>query len=425
MKIEFSENLKIEHPFFKQEFQNSILEKFNVLINDGKHGFFHLTSEARYLEACKKIHTEFKQKKYFVHVGIGGSALGPQMLYSALESNSPVQLSFINNIDPDDTASVLKKINPKEALFHIVSKSGGTAETISALILIIDLLKKNKVEERDFKNYFVFTTDPVKSELKELAKKWDVKTLEIPSNVGGRFSVLTAVGFLPLLFCGIDCDALLSGANALKKDILTTNIASNNSIQLASYLAYLLKEKNVYETVLMPYSSKLKDFSAWFVQLWAESTGKQFNLKREKVNVGFTPVASYGATDQHSQMQLFMEGPYNKCILFIEVERFKNNLSLANDLHDFPSFKKLAKHSMNELMQAEFLGTLKALKGNNRPFVRITIPEVNGESLGKLILFFESLTALIGFYFEIDCFDQPGVEAGKIYAYEYLNNLHM
>ncbi|MFN8369164.1 MAG: hypothetical protein U0T83_00910 [Bacteriovoracaceae bacterium] len=423
MKIEFSESLNIEHPFFKNDFQTTILQKFNTLINDGKHGFFHLTSEGRYLEACKKVHNEFKNKKYFIHVGIGGSALGPQMLYSALENNSSVQLSFINNIDPDDTASVLKKINVKESLFHIVSKSGGTAETISALILIIDLLKKNRIEECEFKNYLVFTTDPVKSELKELSKKWDIKTLEIPSNVGGRFSVLTAVGFLPLLFCGIDCDSLLKGANELKSEILENNVTKNQSIQLASYLAYLLKEKNVYETVLMPYSSKLKDFSAWFVQLWAESTGKQFNTKKEKIYTGFTPIASYGATDQHSQMQLFMEGPYNKCILFIEVKKFQNSLSLANDLSDFSSFKKLSKYSMNELMQAEFMGTLKALKGNNRPYVRVTIPEVNGESLGKLILFFESLTAMIGFYLDVDCFDQPGVEAGKIYAYEYLDNL--
>jgi glucose-6-phosphate isomerase len=161
----------------------------------------------------------------------------------------------------------------------------------------------------------------------------------------------------------------------------------------------------------MPYSSLLKEFSSWFVQLWAESLGKQ--------GKGLTPIPAYGATDQHSQMQLFMEGPEDKTLFLIEVEKFKNDFSLSNTIQG-ESFSSLAPYSLGTLMKAEFEGTLEALKENKRHVVHLKIPAVDEMSLGQLILFSECLTVLMGRMLKVDPFNQPGVEAGKKYAYSWL-----
>ncbi|MBT6325685.1 MAG: glucose-6-phosphate isomerase, partial [Bdellovibrionales bacterium] len=244
-------------------------------------------------------------------------------------------------------------------------------------------------------------------------------SLPVPSNIGGRFSVLTPVGLFPALFADIKIQQIYQGAQQYAQDITSSDPESNSLMQAATFLAFLKKHKSINQTVLMPYSSKLRDLSFWFVQLWAESLGKKFSKDNKIVNEGFTPIPGYGATDQHSQMQLFMEGPYDKCLVLIEVEHFQHCYPLNNSFNA-KSLKSLAPYSLNQLIQAELKGTLRALQDAQRPFINISIDNNNEQNLGALILFFESLTVLMGEFLSINPFDQPGVELGKKYAYEVL-----
>jgi len=413
MKFNFSPELR-DTDFPIQEWFKS----FNQVIDSSATGFFRVTDRSELLQSCKDIHEKFKHKKTFVQIGIGGSSLGPEMLISALQKND-VQFEFINNIDPDRINEQLSKINLKESLFYVVSKSGGTAETMSGFAIVTNLLLENGVAESDIKNYFVFATDPIKSELLNLGKELGVNCLEVPSNVGGRFSVLTPVGFLPALFAGIDCDKLLKGANDLKPKLLDENLSENILLKTACWLMDL-KNKGRNQTVMMPYSSKLRDLGFWFVQLWAESLGKKKSLTGEDVFEGLTPIPGYGATDQHSQVQLFMEGPQDKVMIMLQVEKFDNDYSLQNKLNS-PRLQKLAPHKLSDLMEAEFIGSLMALKEQERPYLHLQVPRNNEESMGAMILFFESLTAIMGSALKINPFDQPGVELGKIYAFARLD----
>lgn len=383
-------------------------------------GFLRCLDQKSLFDESKKIFSHFINKNKFFHIGIGGSSLGPEMLLSALKKKSnKTQFTFINNIDPDEIHDQVTHLsNPKDALFYIVSKSGSTSETIAAAIIVINTLKeKFNIKDSELKDFIIFCTDPEKGDLRKLAKQYDLKTLEVPSSVGGRFSVLTPVGFLPALFAGIQIEKVIESAKSFATDELNQ---VNSVINTALQLEYLRVNFGISQTVLMPYSSKLKNFSAWFVQLWAESLGKKVNLNSEIVNIGFTPIQSYGATDQHSQMQLFVEGPKDKAFFLLNIKKFQHTLKLANNI-EFESFQSLSPFSLNELMQAEFFGAKQTLIDQNRPLFNIEIDELNEENLGKLIMFFELLTVAQGKLLNIDPFDQPGVESGKIYTKKWLN----
>jgi glucose-6-phosphate isomerase len=398
----------------------SKLDAFKKIIANPNTQFFHSFERPELMTTTKKVYEKFKTKNTFVHIGIGGSSLGPDMLVSALKKNN-CQFVFVNNIDPDEIFDQLQMIDYENSLFYFVSKSGGTAETMSALAIISQFLFDKGVQENELKNYFIFATDAKKSELLDLGKKMSIDLLEVPSDVGGRFCALTPVGFLPALFAGIDIDQLVAGALDAQK-LCLQNDEKNYLLQCAHYLYELKREHGISQTVFMPYSSKLKSFSFWFTQLWAESLGKRFNKSGSEVFEGFTPIVAYGATDQHSQVQLFMEGPKDKAFIMIEVENFAHDYLLKNNFES-PNLKKLAPYSLSQLMKAEFYGTLKAFEKNDRPFIHLKISKNDEYHVGAMILFFESLTALMGDYLKVDPFDQPGVEAGKIYAFEFLNQL--
>ena len=406
MKFTFSKNTELN---YNDDQITSLIESFK------KHERFDFVRELKndsLLSTVKEVHEKFKHFKSFAQVGIGGSSLGPEMLISAL-SNSDVTFTFFNNIDADDTFEKLSKLDIKETLFYIVSKSGGTAETMASFSIIANKLFEQGIKEEQLKNHFVFATDPENSSLLELGNELGVQCLVIPPLVGGRYSVLTPVGTLPALFAGIDIDQLVNSAyNYADKNFNSEDFKSTCKSVLSSF------NSGVNQTVLMPYSSKLRDLSFWFVQLWAESLGKKKNGKR----IGLTPVPSYGATDQHSQMQLFMEGPLDKLLLLINVEKTKNDFSLKNSFNH-SRLKMLSEYSLKNLMDAEFFGTLKALDEQGVPYINLSIESVNEKTLGELVVFFELLTSITGLALDIDPFDQPGVEAGKIYSFEWLEKL--
>ena len=413
-----------ERPNISNDLAANKIEIFKGIINNARAQFFYTFNRVELGLRTKEVYKRFSNRKIFVHVGIGGSSLGPEMMVNALQKND-TKFIFINNIDPEELhsqMSSLKNVDLKNCLFYFVSKSGGTAETLAALAIITQLFESRGIKPSEYKDYFVFATDPVKSELLNLAKDWDISTLEVPSDVGGRFTALTPVGFLPALFAGMDIDLLIKGARDAQADLLSTDAKSNELIAAAEFLYNLKDKKGISQTVFMPYSSKLRSLSFWFTQLWAESLGKKKNRKGSMVNVGFTPIVGYGATDQHSQVQLFMEGPNDKAYIIIEVEKFAHDFPLHSVLTS-NNLSKLSTFSLSNLMKAEMEGTIKALRENERNIIHVKIAQNDEYHMGQLILFFESLTALMGDYLMIDPFDQPGVEAGKIYAFEFLNQL--
>ena len=397
------------------------VKKLIKIVEDPTVGFFSCLDDHLQVKECYELFHYFNKKRkinHFFHIGIGGSSLGAEMLVTALGKNN-TQFTYINNIDPDQITRDLSSLKIENSLFYFVSKSGSTAETMAALAIITEKLSKLGIKNHHLKDYFVFSTDPEKSQLKDFANDFGIKTLRIPTSVGGRFSVLTSVGLFPSLFAGINSEVLFTAAKELRKDLVNEK---ENVVVKSAQVIFKLMQKGIHQTVLMPYSSKLRNFSFWFVQLWAESLGKKKSQKNKNIFTGLTPIPSYGASDQHSQVQLFMEGPFDKLIIIIEVKKFNYDFSLKNS-YPYDSLKKLAPYSLSQLMSAELNGTLKALEHNKRPYLHIAIPILEEKTLASLILYFETLTCLMGEYLNIDPFNQPGVEGGKIFAFEYLQKM--
>jgi glucose-6-phosphate isomerase len=396
-------------------------ETFNALkstCESQEHGFFRLSENDQFIKRSTEIYNKHKNIKTFIHIGIGGSALGPKMLLDALQKNKR-QFIFMDNIDSDTHWASLEGVNPADTLIYIVSKSGGTAETLANMALILHWLEKHGINKEEYKNHFIFATDPVKSELLDYAKETGIECLEVPSNVGGRYCVLSPVGILPALFADINVNELLKGAELVKKFILNSDKETNNFLRLALSIFEHYK-KGYSQTVFMPYSSKLKSLSSWFIQLWAESLGKKENLNGKIKHVGLTPVAAVGATDQHSSLQLFQDGPKDKFLIMMEVENFEHDYSLENNL-SIPTLKKLSPFTLNQLMKAEFMGTLKAFEDENIPFVHFALQNIDETTMGALILYLESLTVAVAHLLEINPFNQPGVEAAKRHAQEWMS----
>jgi len=401
-------------------FSDLYQQKLTNTLNSSEIGFLSTLKESQYLSQAKDLHQKFSNKTQFFHVGIGGSSLGPEMLLSALRKNKDISFEYLNNVDPDDIHQKINKIkNIDNTLFYIVSKSGGTAETVAAFISIINLLdEKFNISINEINQFVILCTDEHNGELRKISKEYSIDSLIVPSDVGGRFSVLTPVGFFPALFAGIDCDNLIQSALQFGENQANQK---DSALYKAAKVVSDWQNKNVTQTVLMPYSSRLKDFTSWFVQLWAESLGKKQNIHGQTVHTGLTPIAAYGSTDQHSQMQLFMEGPKDKLFFLLEVKNFNHQISLKNNI-DLPSFQLLNNTTMAELMAAEFEGAKKAMTENELPVISLVINELNEKSLGELIIFFELLTALMGEVLEINPFDQPGVEIGKVYTKQILSS---
>lgn len=376
-----------------------------------------------YLKSCQEVYKKFSHKKHFCHVGLGGSSLGPEMLIDALApANISCKFTFLNNIDSDDIHRKLFHLNKDETLFFIVSKSGGTIETAALFNIILGHLHKQGISPKNFKDYFVFATDPEDGDLRLLAKEYDIPTLVIPKNIGGRFSVLTPVGILPALFAGIHVHELLEGAQKMASSFLEKKEEQSlrQLLEMAHTIFELKNKYHISQTVLMPYSSLLSTFNRWFVQLWAESLGKE---KTPQNFEGLTPIGAVGTTDQHSQLQLFLQGPKDKCFIFIHLKKFHQNYpfnEILTEKKELTSQLPLNEKTLNHLMKASFIGTKKALIHQKRPVIHLSIDKLTPTSLGELIIFFESLTVLMGDFLEINPFDQPGVELAKARAVNYL-----
>lgn len=358
-------------------------------------------------------------------LGIGGSALGGIAVTEALlkpywnllpaeKRNGAPRIFFLDNIDPDQISAMLDMLDLSKTLVNVITKSGSTAETMSQFMIVKDILEKELGD--NYKHNIVATTDARAGILRQLADQEGYKTFVVPDDVGGRFSVFSAVGLLPFALVGIDIEEILSGVKDMDLFLKNTDIEENIAAQnaLIHYLMDTQKGKNL--SVMMPYSSRLKFVSDWYVQLWAESLGKEVDRQGNKINCGPTPIKALGATDQHSQIQLYNEGPNDKIINFVRVGEFDTTLEIPK-IFEYTGIGYLGGKTINDLINAEADATKVTLTDFNRPNVTITLPKVSGYYMGQLLYMLEIQTAITGELYNINTFNQPGVEQAKNYTY--------
>lgn len=358
-------------------------------------------------------------------LGIGGSALGGIAVTEALlkpywnllpeekRDNFP-RIFFLDNIDPDQITGLLEILDLKKTLINVITKSGSTAETMSQYMIVKDIMERELGD--NYRRNIVATTDKKTGILRQLADQEGYKTFVVPDDVGGRFSVFSAVGLLPFALVGIDIDEIITGIKDMDLSLKNTDIKENIAAQnaLIHYLMDTQKGKRL--SVMMPYSSRMKYVSDWYVQLWAESLGKELNNNGEKINCGPTPLKALGATDQHSQIQLYNEGPNDKIINFIRVDEFDKTVEIPK-IFEYTGIGYLGGKKINDLLNAEADATKVTLVDYQRPNVTISVPKVNGYYVAQLLYMLEVQTAIAGELYGIDAFNQPGVEQAKNYTY--------
>jgi glucose-6-phosphate isomerase len=353
-----------------------------------------------------------------VVLGIGGSALGLLSLNSALRTPYPAlekepRLVVLDNIDPVRIWSYLEALDPKKTLLNVITKSGDTAETMSEL-LIFRKWFADALGEKAAKEHIVATTDRSKGALRKIAGDEGWQTFEVPDGVGGRFSVLTPVGLLPAALLGMDVKGLLAGAAAMDARLSSGDLMENPAY-LGAALHHSAYAAGRPISVMFAYSDQLYLLADWYRQLWAESLGKKTGRDGNIVSVGPTPIKALGVTDQHSQVQLYKEGPDDKVYTFLTLERFAHTVEIPRAQEEAVAY--LGGHTLNELLAAEERATEIALSKAGRPVSAISFPDVSPGSIGEYYHLLEVQTVAAGALFGIDPLDQPGVEAGKQFAY--------
>jgi glucose-6-phosphate isomerase len=404
------------------------LEKVDQRIKDwrasGEIGFFDLPYDKDIVKEIKELVKKCKEWcRDALVLGIGGSALGARALQQALchpaHNYLPIgrrqyhsRLFVADNIDPDSFYGLLDDLELKRTLVNVISKSGSTAETMAQFLFVYNLFQ-GRLGTAKARESFVFTTDPEKGGLRRLAETEGFPSLTFPAKVGGRFAVLSAVGLFPAAMAGIDIGGLLAGARFMDQRLQAASVSDNMAYRLAAcyYLAFRHKGRAIQ--VFMPYADSLTGVVDWLCQLWAESLGKKMTLDGSLVCTGPTPVRAVGTTDQHSQLQLFMEGPADKLITFLEVEKFNQRLPIPACFPEIEGMDYFGDKTLAELMAAEKKATAFHLMKAGRPNLTIKIPEINAFTIGQLLYLFEVTVVAMGGLWNINPFDQPGVEGSK------------
>jgi glucose-6-phosphate isomerase len=397
----------------------------------GEMGFTDLPAEARSAREVQDVADSFGQWfENLVVLGIGGSALGARCLRDALlgplwnELGNEAREHFprlyvLDNVDPASVRDLLSFLDLRRTLFNVVSKSGSTAETMAQYLVVRGLLEQ-EVGPDKASGHFLFTTSSARGSLRSTAEELGIPTLAVPENVGGRFSVLSPVGLLPAAVTGVDVDGLLAGAGSMLERCSTDVLLENPAGLLATLLWAAHQEHGAAIHVLMPYADRLRSFSLWFQQLWAESLGKALDLQGRTVHSGPTPLPAVGATDQHAQVQLFMEGPFDKVVVLLAVEDPGDPVRIPSGLTTDPGLSYLEGHSIGALLDAERRATTEALRRRGRPSITIAVDRIDPDRLGRLIMLFELATVYAAALYGVDALDQPGVELGKQLTYGLL-----
>ncbi len=398
-------------------------------IAGGKTKYGNLPFDDNIRAEVERLAESFEDRcENLVVLGIGGSALGNIALQTALNpcmynfddaQRSGPRLFVFDNIDPDQFASFLNWANDKldKTVFNVISKSGRTAETASQFLIIRELLI-GKLGHDGYKNQVVVTTGFGKddndkpSTLLKIATEDKLPTLEVPEHVGGRFSVLSAVGLFSAAMCRIRIDKLLEGAGDMDARVTCEDFYKNPAAIIAA-INYYFYNHGKRISVMIPYSYHLKDLADWYRQLWAESLGKKEDLNHGDVYIGPTPIKALGVTDQHSQLQLYLEGPNDKLITFLQVEKFDRDLTIGPAPESAPELSFLAGKKLSQLFNNEKTATEYALRESQRPSLTILFPRACPHTVGQFIYLYEAATSLTAALFNINAYNQPAVELIK------------
>ncbi len=390
----------------------------------GKLGYAALPTNNDYKKSVKELVARYKDNTTdMVVLGIGGSALGNIALQQALnpatynllseKQRGGPRLFVLDNVDPSLVVDTFKFIQRRlpTTLINVISKSGETAETASQFMLIRDLMK-NKLGD-NYAQRIVATTDANKGTMHDIAKAEGFATLPVPGDVGGRFSVLSPVGLFSAAMCGIDIDELLKGADSCRQIVEVMDLMQNPATILAAVKYIMFTAKNKPMHVMMPYSNRLYMLADWYRQLWAESLGKQVDREGNEIFTGPTPIKALGTTDQHSQVQLYREGPNDKFTVFMDVKKHPKEIRIPDAFGEIPGLTYLRKQKLSKLLAAEKVATEYAMAYSKRPSVTITFPEINARHVGQFLFLYEFTTSIVGEMLNINAYDQPAVELGK------------
>ena len=401
------------------------LQPFLDRIHARNQGFYTVIDDRRVIQDISAFAKSIKGTYTDILVlGIGGSTLGTICLQQSLthlfdaemKKRQTPKLHVLDNIDPSLMREILDVINLRKTLIIVVTKSGGTPETLAQYAYFRTLTDRMKLKPQ---KHYVFVTDPEKGLLREIATAENIRTFAVPPTVGGRFSVQTAVGLLPAALIGVNIRAFIAGMSTMRDQFISPVPKKNLPFQFAS-IQYLMSQKGKNIHVLMPYAQHLIRLADWYRQLLAESIGKARNNAGQIVNVGITPVNALGATDQHSQSQLYNEGPQDKFFLFLEVNNLGPKVGIPSLRPKKDELHYLNGVSFNQLLNTELRATATSYTKNNRPNITITIDAISPYTLGELFMLFEGATAFLGEFFDINAFDQPGVELSKQLTKQYL-----
>lgn len=378
-------------------------------------GFIRSLDDDGALQAVEEIAATIPDEDSILLLGIGGSALGARTLRDSLACDTGRNLIILDNIDPDTVETQLSRLDLTRTTILVISKSGTTAETTAQLLRSIAALEAAGI---DPDQKIIAVTDREKGPLRALATERNWRSLEVPSDVGGRYSVLTAVGWLPALLVGIDIRDLVGGARKCLEDLRHAGVDHALIQWVSDWAQRSASHKTV---VLFPYRDRLRTFGDWFAQLWAESLGKRRDLSGTEVWAGSTPLIARGVTDQHSLVQLFMEGPDDKQYLFLDAPIEGADPLIEDGLADLhPDLEYLGGKSLGQLRNAEREGTIAALRWAGRPVSTIELEKLDAAHLGALMVLSEMMTVLAAAALKVNPYDQPGVEAGKAVAFARL-----
>ena len=393
----------------------------------GQQRWMDLPSDVALLADIEAFATEARARyRDFILVGIGGSSLGAIATVQALanpfrnllppEARGGPRFFVLDNPDPEKVAATLETVDLSSTLVNVVTKSGQTAETMANFLAVSQALEA-AVGPQQARQQIVATTDPSEGLLRALADQEGYRTFPVPPGVDGRMTVLSAVGMLPAAICGCDVEGLLTGARAMRARTARGDVRDNPAYLLAAicFLADTRLAKSILVT--MPYADALFGLSDWFRQLWAESLGKRLSRDNEVVYSGQTPIKALGAIDQHSQIQLYTEGPNDKLISLIAVESYRADVTVADVPAGIPDLEYLQAAELGQLLQRERLATAWALTQAQRPNFTIHVPTIDAAILGELFYFYELQTVMGGALLNVNPFGQPGVEAGKNATY--------
>ena len=395
----------INRLYFSSQDKNVQEKAFQAIVKEEKSiGYYALPEQdiTPILEYCKSIPESIET---IAVIGIGGSSLGAKAVYEFVKPLNGLsrKLYFFESTDPINITDLLSKFDIKKTHFLVISKSGNTVETFSIYKYIYSL-------QSDASAYtFITDTD---SPLEKYAKEINASVLYLPDNVGGRFSVLSTVGLVPLALCGIDIEALLSGAKHVKQSFFNDGYLKDTLLKKAVY--YAKNHTQYHINCIFAYSETLKYFCEWYVQLWGESLGKY--QRNSAFNVGLTPIGLIGPKDQHSFLQLIMEGTRDKSVTFIKIDDFHDNITIPDiTLPHLETLDILNNLPFSKLINMQCDSVIEALEEQGDiPLDTITIPSVTEKNIGSLIFYYELLTSLVGELIDVNTYDQPGVEAGKI-----------